>query len=70
MVSPYFPLLLIPILLLYILRITSRSRKRFPPGPAGLPIFGNYWEIRAGHWNEKFNRWRELYGITLLSPEA
>ena len=44
------------------------QKKRYPPGPAGLPLFGNYFQLSTGHWNDKFTKWGSIYGTYFTFP--
>lgn len=48
------------------LRALLLPKKRYPPGPAGLPIFGNFREFLAGNWGKTFTKWQKLYGARSL----
>ena len=54
-------------LLLLFIRALLHPRKRYPPGPTGLPILGNIREFLAGHWYETFIKWQKLYGMHPLN---
>ena len=56
------PGLLVAIPLLLIIRAVLLPRKRYPPGPSGVPILGNFREFLGGAWPETFNKWQNLYG--------
>ncbi|KAJ3558855.1 hypothetical protein NM688_g681 [Phlebia brevispora] len=40
---------------------TSRLRKTMPPGPQGLPLLGNIFELGIFQWLQ-FTKWQEQYG--------
>ena len=61
------PGLLLAIPLLLVLRALLRPRRRYPPGPAGLPILGNFREFFTGRWYETFTKWQNLYGMFFSS---
>lgn len=44
------------------------QKKRYPPGPAGLPLFGNYFQLSTGQWNDKFTKWGSIYGTYFTFP--
>lgn len=48
--------------ILCILDRRVRSKKRYPPGPAGLPILGNLPVFLNGRWYETFSKWQNKYG--------
>lgn len=52
------PLLLLVVLLLH----RARSKHRFPPGPVGLPLLGNIFQVpKAFPWH-RFTEWKGIYG--------
>lgn len=53
----------VAILSILFLRALWLPKKRYPPGPAGLPILGNIQVFLAGHLYETFTKWQKLYGV-------
>ena len=47
--------------IVYVLR---RKRYRFPPGPKGLPIVGNIWDIPSAHEYLQYEQWSREYGTS------
>ncbi len=41
-----------------------KTKKAMPPGPPGLPIFGNAFQLGSFQWL-KFSQWKEQYGTLL-----
>jgi hypothetical protein len=62
MVPISVPGLLVAVLVLLVLRVLLASKKRYPPGPTGLPVVGNIRDFVAGRWYETFTKWQKLYG--------
>ncbi|KAE9397734.1 cytochrome P450 [Gymnopus androsaceus JB14] len=54
-------LLAIPIVALIVMKSLSKSKHRMPPGPRGLPILGNIFQLPQFQWL-KFTEWKEQYG--------
>ena len=48
----------------------QNKKKRFPPGPAGVPVLGNYFQLSTGRWNDKFTKWTRVYGTPLLPSSS
>lgn len=44
-----------------------KTKKAMPPGPPGLPIFGNAFQLGSFQWL-KLSQWKEQYGA--LCPET
>jgi hypothetical protein len=66
-VAPVAPVIIISTVVAYIVHhALGGQKKRYPPGPPGVPILGNYFELSTGNWNDKFTKWRNVYG-TLIS---
>ncbi|XP_022320258.2 cytochrome P450 2J4-like isoform X3 [Crassostrea virginica] len=42
--------------------MTSKKKKKYPPGPYGLPFFGCFFEIDMKSLHLEFLRWKEQYG--------
>uniref|UniRef100_A0A0W0F178 Putative cytochrome P450 n=1 Tax=Moniliophthora roreri TaxID=221103 RepID=A0A0W0F178_MONRR len=66
--------LLLTLLAYVTLRSASRSRKRYPPGPNGLPFIGNALQIPPDRQWLKWHEWKKGYGdiirITVLGQPA
>ena len=56
------PGVFVAILLLLFLRALLLPRRRYPPGPSGVPILGNFREFLGGRLPETFTKWQKLYG--------
>ena len=58
--SPFLLLILIVVLLgaWYI----QQKQLRLPPGPRGIPLLGNLFDIPAGHEWLVYDKWRRQYG--------
>lgn len=60
-----------PVIALCCLWIYIRSRMAanrrgglpYPPGPAGLPVLGNAFDMPSSHEWEKAVEWRSKYGV-------
>ena len=44
--------------------IRYNATHRLPPGPRGLPFFGNLFQLSTTPWKE-FEIWRKQYGMSL-----
>ncbi len=55
--------------LLLVLVHTRRLRKLMPPGPAGLPLFGNIFQVPTKEAWKKFGQWQCEYG-TYPAPSS
>jgi cytochrome P450 len=42
--------------------MTSKTKKRFAPGPTGIPFFGSFFDIDMKNLHLDFMRWKEQYG--------
>jgi hypothetical protein len=42
--------------------IASRTPRRYPPGPRGLPLLGNLFDIPQSSPWETYTRWGKQYG--------
>ncbi len=52
---------IVSLALLYHFFSTSISRKKLPPGPRGLPVVGNIFQLSNDVWF-KFTEWKQTYG--------
>lgn len=44
-------------------RFLKSRRSRLPPGPKGLPILGNIFDISGGHEWHTYTKWGREYGM-------
>ncbi len=44
-------------------------KKAMPPGPPGLPVFGNAFQLGSFQWL-KFSEWKEEYGVLYPKPNV
>jgi len=42
--------------------ISRRKQHPFPPGPRGIPVFGNAFQMPQTHGWVQFSKWAEEYG--------
>jgi hypothetical protein len=40
----------------------QKTKYRYPPGPKGIPIFGNLFQIPPAYPGEKLKEWGKQYG--------
>ncbi|KAJ7697080.1 cytochrome P450 [Mycena metata] len=60
--SPKWPLVLVSAAVLYLVQRLNFLRKGcLPPGPRGLPLVGNLFQLSPDVWHT-FTKWKELYG--------
>ncbi|XP_069115898.1 cytochrome P450 2D27-like isoform X2 [Argopecten irradians] len=41
---------------------TKRKKKKYPPGPSGLPFFGVHFKVTSGKLHENLEQWKRQYG--------
>lgn len=56
-------------LLLITARVISKSKGTMPPGPRGLPLLGNIFQLPKLPWY-RFTEWKEEFGMSLLALPA
>lgn len=42
--------------------MTSKTKKKLAPGPAGIPFFGSFFDIDMKNMHLDFMKWKEQYG--------
>ncbi|KAF8637102.1 hypothetical protein AX17_003006 [Amanita inopinata Kibby_2008] len=58
----WLSLCILIIVLLFIRRLCSSSRKQYPPGPKAFPLIGNALQVPAERPEERFLEWGSRYG--------
>lgn len=73
---------LVPLLIPIWALLWLRQRRQLPDGPLGLPLFGNFFDLRGQILHTKLTKWSEKYGdvfsymigqrpvVVLSSPES
>jgi len=51
---------------LYVFRVIRwNGTHPLPPGPKGIPLFGNFFQLSTMPWKE-FEVWKERYGTSIM----
>ena len=54
------------VLLTFVLVLPRRLRRRFHPGPAGVPVLGNIFDVPKSHPWLVYQRWSKKYSTSVI----
>lgn len=55
-------LIFLIIAVVYYVSFKAKGRYKYPPGPRGLPIFGNLFQLPPSYPGPQLAKWSEQYG--------
>jgi len=49
--------------------VKGYAKGKVPPGPKGIPFFGNLFQLSMTPWKE-FDAWKKQYGMSTFQPSV